>query len=91
MFDNGAYESTGGQPTVSPTVDFAGAALACGYARGASCDGLDGFDQALSGALASPGPHLIHMKVARGTIKGLGRPKITPVEVARRFRDFLAR
>ncbi|MEE8334097.1 MAG: phosphonopyruvate decarboxylase [Alphaproteobacteria bacterium] len=91
VFDNGAYESTGGQPTVSPTVDFTGAAIACGYARGWSCDGLDGFDQALTGALAAPGPHLIHMKVARGTIKGLGRPKITPVEVARRFRDFLAR
>ena len=31
------------------------------------------------------------MKVARGTIKGLGRPKIAPAEVARRFRDFLAK
>ena len=31
VFDNGAYESTGGQPTVSPTVDFAGAALACAF------------------------------------------------------------
>jgi len=91
VFDNGAYESTGGQPTVSPTVDFAACAIACGYARGWSCDGLDGFDQALSGALASSGPHLIHMKVARGTIKGLGRPKIAPAEVARRFRDFLAK
>jgi len=91
VFDNGAYESTGGQPTVSPTVDFAGAALACGYPRGWTCDGLDGFDRALAGALAAPGPHLIHMKVARGTIKGLGRPAIGPVEVARRFKDFLAR
>ena len=30
-FDNGAHESTGGQPTPSPAVDFALAALACGY------------------------------------------------------------
>ena len=91
VFDNGAYESTGGQPTVSPSVDFAGVAIACGYTRAFTCDDLDGFDSAVESALASPGPHLIHMRVARGTIDGLGRPKITPVEVARRFKAFLAR
>lgn len=31
VFDNAAYESTGGQPTTSPTTDFAAAARACGY------------------------------------------------------------
>ncbi len=31
VFDNGAHDSTGGQPTPSPAVDFALAALACGY------------------------------------------------------------
>jgi phosphonopyruvate decarboxylase len=90
VFDNGAYESTGGQPTVSPTVDFAAAALACGYPSGFACDGLDGFEQAVKAALAKDGPHLVHMKVARGTIDGLVRPKIAPVDVARRFRAFLA-
>lgn len=91
VFDNGAYESTGGQPTVSPTVDFAGAAIACGYPRAYSCDNLAGFDTAVTSALESPGPHLIHMRVARGTIDGLGRPNIAPVDVARRFKEFLAR
>jgi len=90
VFDNGTYFSTGGQPTVSPSVDFAGVALACGYQGGFVCDGLDGFDRAVKEALAARGPHLIHMKVAGGTIKGLGRPKIGPVEVARRFKAFLA-
>ena len=91
VFDNGAYESTGGQPTVSPTVDFAQVAIGCGYPHALTCDGLDGFEQAVRQALDEPGPHLIHMKVARGTIDGLGRPKITPAEVARRFRDFVTR
>ena len=91
VFDNGAYESTGGQPTVSPTVDFARVAIGCGYPHALTCDGLDGFEQAVRQALGEPGPHLIHMKVARGTIDGLGRPKITPAEVARRFRDFVTR
>jgi phosphonopyruvate decarboxylase len=89
VFDNGAYESTGGQPTVSPTVDFARVAIGCGYPQALTCDGLAGFDQALAKALGEPGPHLIHMKVSRGTISGLGRPKITPAEVARRFRGFV--
>jgi phosphonopyruvate decarboxylase len=89
VFDNGAYESTGGQPTVSPTVDFARVAIGCGYPQALTCDGLAGFDQALARALGEPGPHLIHMKVSRGTISGLGRPKITPAEVARRFRSFV--
>ena len=90
VFDNGAYESTGGQPTVSPSVDFAGAAIACGYLRAYACDDLAGFETAVSAALELPGPHLIHMRVSRGTIDGLGRPKITPVDVARRFKAFLA-
>jgi phosphonopyruvate decarboxylase len=89
VFDNGAYESTGGQPTVSPTVDFARVAIGCGYPYALTCDGLAGLDQALAQALGEPGPHLIHMKVSRGTISGLGRPKITPAEVARRFRSFV--
>jgi phosphonopyruvate decarboxylase len=89
VFDNGAYESTGGQPTVSPTVDFARVAIGCGYPQALTCDGLAGFDQAVARALGEPGPHLIQMKVSRGTISGLGRPKITPAEVARRFRGFV--
>jgi len=90
VFDNGAYESTGGQPTVSATVDFAGAAIACGYATACVCDDLAGFEDAVSAALTSPGPHMIHIRVARGTIDGLGRPKIAPADVARRFKEFLA-
>ncbi|MBK17854.1 MAG: phosphonopyruvate decarboxylase [Rhodospirillaceae bacterium] len=90
VFDNGAYESTGGQPTVSPTVDFAAAALACGYPSAFTSDDLNGFETAVKKSLEQEGPHLIHMKVARGTIDGLGRPKITPPEVAQRFKAFLA-
>lgn len=90
VFDNGTYESTGGQPTVSPSVDFAGVAIACGYPSAFACDDLPGFETALRDSLDSDGPHLIHIKVSRGTVDGLGRPKIDPADVARRFKDFLA-
>ena len=90
VLDNGTYDSTGGQPTVSASVDFAAVALACGYARGHRCDGLDGFRKALASASANGGPHLIHMRIAPGSLKNLGRPTTKPAEVALRFRDFLA-
>jgi phosphonopyruvate decarboxylase len=90
VLDNGAHDSTGGQATVSPSVDFAGVALACGYASGSVCDSLGGFDRALARALAGPGPHLVHARIAPGSLARLGRPTVEPAEVARRFQSFLA-
>ena len=90
VLDNATYDSTGGQPTVSEAVDFAAAAVACGYARGIVLDGMDAFDSAFTEALRNPGPHLIHMRIAPGSLINLGRPKIAPPEVARRFKAFLS-
>ena len=90
ILDNGVHDSTGGQPTVSATVDFARAGLACGYAAAHACDSLDGFEAALKAALAAPGPTLLSMAIAPGSLPGLGRPTVKPADVARRFRDFLA-
>ena len=89
VLDNGTYDSTGGQPTVSQSVDFAGVAAACGYERGYRCDSLDGFLGALKSAAADTGPHLIHMRIAPGSLEKLGRPSIKPEDVALRFKDFL--
>lgn len=91
VLDNGTHDSTGGQATVSPNVAFADVAIACGYARAAACDDLAGFDQALGAALAAPGPHLIHLRIGPGSLEKLGRPTVTPPEVARRFKSFVAR
>ena len=89
VLDNGVHDSTGGQATASPGVDFARVALACGYRSGAICDDLPGFDSALSAALFEPGPHLIHLRIEPGSMDNLGRPTVKPSEVARRFRNFL--
>ena len=90
VLDNGVHESTGGQATVSPTVDFAGVALACGYATGSNCDTTDGFERAFKKALGAPGPHIIHARLQPHVMDNLGRPTVKPPEVARRFKDFLA-
>ncbi|MBT5495101.1 MAG: phosphonopyruvate decarboxylase [Alphaproteobacteria bacterium] len=90
ILDNGVHDSTGGQATVSPIVDFARVALACGYRTGTVIDDLDGFDQSFAAAMASEGPHLVHARIAPGSLSKLGRPTVKPPEVARRFKRFLA-
>jgi len=89
VLDNGTYDSTGGQPTVSGGVDFAAVASAAGYRKGISCRGQDGFIEAIGLALHNTGPTLIHMPVLPGSAKGLGRPTVKPQDVARRFKGFL--
>lgn len=89
LFDNGVHDSTGGQMTVSDSVDFAKAALACGYAAAAAVDTRAGFETALADASSKGGPYLIHARIAPGSMEKLGRPTVKPPEVARRFKSFL--
>ncbi|GAV39911.1 phosphonopyruvate decarboxylase [Streptomyces acidiscabies] len=90
VLDNEVHDSTGGQATVSPGVDFGRIALACGYRTAAVCDELAGFAEAFDAALTRPGPHLVHVRITPGSLADLGRPTVPPYEVARRFRRFLA-
>jgi phosphonopyruvate decarboxylase len=92
VLDNGAHDSTGGQSTVSPSVDFAGIALNCGYAFAATCQGLSGFEEAYRMAVAKTqsGPALIRVHITPGPLSNLGRPTIAPPDVALRFQSFLA-
>ena len=85
------HDSTGGQATVSPNVDFAAVAQACGYLRAYRCDTEAGFARALEAALSGgPRPVLIHALIAPGSLAQLGRPTVAPRDVARRFRSFVA-
>ena len=89
ILDNGVHDSTGGQATVSPNVDFAHVALACGYRTGSVTDDLKNFSTVFQIALESDGPHLIHARISAGSLGVLGRPTVKPPEVARRFKKFL--
>ena len=90
LLDNGVHDSTGGQATVSPNVDFAAVAQACGYPLACRCDSEAGFARALEAAVAGgPRPVLIHALIAPGSLARLGRPTVAPHEVARRFRAFV--
>ena len=90
LLDNGVHDSTGGQATVSPVVDFASVAHACGYRQAFTCDTAPGFDLALRAALDEAGPALVHARIRPGSLEKLGRPTVAPNEVAQRLRRFLA-
>ena len=88
VLDNGRHESTGGQATVSRSVDLCGVAAACGYprvARPASLDQLALFLDGARGELA-----FAHVPIHRGTTRDLPRPTVRPPEVAERLRTHLA-
>ncbi|MEM9539237.1 MAG: phosphonopyruvate decarboxylase [Cyanobacteria bacterium P01_E01_bin.42] len=89
ILDNGVHDSTGGQATVSPGIDFGAIAIACGYRSARSTDDLGVFAEFLTLAVQQPGPHLIRLQIQPGSISPLGRPTITPEQLARRFRTFL--
>lgn len=88
VLDNGQHESTGGQRTVSSRTDLVAAADACGYRHAYACATVDEFTGALGEALRGAGPALLHLPIRPGALQGLGRPTITPAEVASRFRAF---
>ena len=90
VLDNSVHDSTGGQSTVSASVEFAEIALSSGYATAAKCDSVAGVAKAYTGVLALEGPHLIHVRIKAGSLKALGRPTVKPPDVARRFKAFLA-
>ncbi|AWK89870.1 phosphonopyruvate decarboxylase [Azospirillum thermophilum] len=88
VLDNGCYDSTGGQPTVSSTVDFVATARGLGYRDARSCGSCAEFAAALRDAMV-PGPRLLHVPVSAGSMARLGRPTVSPHDAARRLRRFL--
>jgi phosphonopyruvate decarboxylase len=89
VLDNGVHDSTGGQPTVSQSTRFAEIAIACGYGWAGACGDLEGFIGGYREATRARGPALLHVRIAPGSMSGLGRPTLAPPEVAVRFRSWL--
>ena len=83
LLDNGVHDSTGSQATVSPAIDLALVAAACGYPDvrriATSAD--------LTAAVreAKSGPTFLHVRTRPREDLALPRPSIAPAEVAERF------
>ena len=89
LLDNEAHDSTGTQSTVTHSVDLAGCARACGYPAVQRVQSAAALEKAL--ADRSEGLRFLHLKTRPGAPDNLPRPKVTPVEVATRFRGHLAK
>ena len=88
LLDNGAHESTGGQPTLAPTTRFAEIARASGYGLALEGDTLDLVTSVLA-PRAIEGPRFAHIRIRPGTRAALPRPREHPRQVAQRFASHL--
>jgi phosphonopyruvate decarboxylase len=89
VFNNGAHDSVGGQPTVGLRIDLPAVAKDVGYRNTFSVDGKDGLLQVLDKAKSLQGPVLIEVKVKKGNRKDLGRPTTTPIQNKESLMNFL--
>ena len=85
LLDNEVHDSTGAQPTVSGSVDFAAIAMACGYRYVARADRIESAASHVTEALERDGPAFIHVKIKPGSDPRLGRPDRTPAELKTEF------
>lgn len=88
VLDNGTYDSTGGQPTVSALIDFPAVASACGYTEAFGTHNLLDFKSTIRLPVGG-GPRLIHHRIRPGSLKDLGRPTLRPSSIALRMRQFV--
>ena len=89
VFNNGAHDSVGGQPTVGLKVNLSKIASACGYNNVISVDSKATLKESLDRFKSINGPVLLEVKVRKGARKDLGRPTLTPVKNKELLMNFL--
>jgi phosphonopyruvate decarboxylase len=89
VLDNNAYESTGGQKTVSERVNFVDIAHACGYTNSVYIHSLNELQEHILEWKKHHELTFLYLKIREGTKEGLGRPSISPFAIRQRFMEFL--
>lgn len=88
IFNNGAHDSVGGQPTVGHEIDLVSIAQAMHYDDAICVVTLEQLKKALGNVLTE-GLQLIEVRVKKGNRKDLGRPTTTPIQNKEALMDFL--
>lgn len=91
IFNNGAHDSVGGQPTVGLKVNLAGIAKASGYKDAVSVTTAEDLGSALKALKTMRGPVLLEVHVHRGNRKDLGRPTTTPIQNRDALMEFMGK
>lgn len=87
VFNNGAHDSVGGQPTVGLKIDLPAVAKAVGYNHIYSVETKDYLKELLEKLKAQEGPVFLEVKVKKGNRKDLGRPTTTPIQNKEAFNE----
>ena len=91
VFNNGAHDSVGGQPTVGLHINLPAVAKAVGYKNTCSVDSKEALSEALKVVVTMEGPSLLEIKVKKGNRKDLGRPTTTPIQNKEALMEFLSK
>jgi phosphonopyruvate decarboxylase len=93
VFNNGAHDSVGGQPTVGLKINLSGVAKAVGYKATISVSEKEELKDVLatinSQLSTKGGPVILEIKVKKGNRKDLGRPTTTPIQNKDALMEFL--
>ncbi len=90
VFNNGAHDSVGGQPTVGLKIDLPAVAKAVGYKTTYSVDNKADLETILKNVDGFESPALLEVKVKKGNRKDLGRPTTTPIQNKEALMNFLS-
>lgn len=89
VLDNNTHDSTGGQATVSHNIDFVEHAASVCYPIAQQVNGLDELTKAIVKWQMQGGLTLLHLRIAKGSTKELGRPSVKPYQVKERLMQFI--
>ena len=91
VFNNGAHDSVGGQPTVALKIDLPAVAKAVGYKAMYTVETKEYLAELLDKVKGQEGPVLLEVKVKKGNRKDLGRPTTTPIQNKEALMEFLSK
>lgn len=91
VFNNGAHDSVGGQPTVGLKIDLPAVAKAVGYKATYSVGSKAELESILAKVNSFESPALLEIKVKKGNRKDLGRPTTTPIQNKEALMNFLSK
>lgn len=89
VLDNQCHDSTGGQDTVSATIDFATIAAGCGYSHVEVVYTIEQLETTITLWQQQPQLTFIYIPTTKGAKDNLSRPSIKPYEVKERLVKYI--
>lgn len=89
LFNNGAHDTVGGQPTIGFDINFIQIAHHLGYKSVISVDNENALQSILHSLDIYEAPVFLEIKVRKGSREDLGRPTTTPIQNKESLMDFL--